>query len=139
MEGFFDSDKFLFKLDEDSGHLMPVHHRELGEKNDNLYEPGVKWSDVALNGVPLEKTFEYEDDITRIKEERIDPNREPKYIMVNSRLSQSLPHVDEVEDKHWVKRLERLYPMNYQEAKKERKSVERYPVKPKGNGPARYL
>lgn len=132
MEGFFDSDKFLFKLDEDSGHLMPVHHRELGEKKDNLYEPRVTWSDVALNGVPLEKTFEYEDDITRIQEERSETREEPKYIMVNSRPSQSLPYSEEVEDKRWVKRLERLYPMNFQEAKKKRKSVERYPVKPKG-------
>ena len=132
MQGFSDSDKFLFKLDEDSGNLMPVHYRELGEKNDNLYGPRVKWSDVALNGVPLEKTFEYEDDIVQLKEERSVPNRGPKYIMVNSRPSQPLPHVEEVEDKHWVKRLERLYPMNYQEAKKKRKSIERYPVKPKG-------
>ena len=57
MEGFSDSDKFIFKL-EDSGNLMPVHHRELGEKNDNLYSPSVKWSDVAINGVPLDQTFE---------------------------------------------------------------------------------
>tara|TARA_A100001015_G_scaffold311963_1_gene416221 strand:+ start:269 stop:1129 length:861 start_codon:yes stop_codon:yes gene_type:complete len=132
MEGFFDSDKFLFKLDEDSGHLMPVHHRELGEKNDNLYEPGVKWSDVALNGVPLEKTFEYEDDITRIKEEKVVSCDKQGVIMVNSRPSQPLPYSEEVEDKRWVKRLERLYPMNFQEAKKKRKSLERYPVKPKG-------
>ena len=131
MQGFSDSDKFLFKLDEDSGHLMPVHHRELGEKNDNLYEPRVKWSDVALNGVPLEKTFEYEDDITRIKEEKVVSCDKQGVIMVNSRPSQPLPYSEEVEDKHWVKRLERLYPMNYQEAKKKRKSIERYPVKPK--------
>ena len=133
MEGFFDSDKFIFKL-EDSGHLMPVHYRELGEKNDNLYSPRVTWSDVAINGVPLEQTFEYEDDITRLLEERSDPNREQKYIMVNSRPSQPLPHVEEIEDmdKQWMKRLERLYPMNFQEAKKKRKSIERYPVKPKG-------
>tara|TARA_B100000902_G_C27161978_1_gene839203 strand:- start:216 stop:1079 length:864 start_codon:yes stop_codon:yes gene_type:complete len=133
MEGFFDSDKFLFKLEEDSGHLMPVHYRELGEKNDNLFSPSVKWSDVAINGVPLEQTFEYEDDITRIQEERSKSSEEQGIIMVNSRVSQSqpLPQFEEVEDKRWVKRLERLYPMNYQEAKKKRKSVERYPVKPK--------
>ena len=131
MEGFFDSDKFLFKLDEDSGHLMPVHHRELGEKNDNLYSPRVTWSDVAINGVPLEQTFEYEDDITRIKEEKDVYCDKQGVIMVNSRPSQPLPYSEEVEDKRWVKRLERLYPMNFQEAKKKRKSVERYPVKPK--------
>ena len=99
MQGFSDSDKFLFKLDEDSGNLMPVHYRELGEKNDNLYEPRVKWSDVALNGVPLEKTFEYEDDITRIKEEKVVSCDKQGVIMVNSRPSQPLPHVEEVEDK----------------------------------------
>lgn len=134
MEGFSDSDKFIFKLDEDSGHLMPVHYRELGEKNDELYSPSVKWSDVAINGVTLEQTFEYEDDIARIREERSESPEEQGIIMVNSRVSQSqsLPQVEEVEDKRWVKRLERLYPMNFKEAKKNRKGVERYPVKPKG-------
>lgn len=134
MEGFSDSHKFLFKLDKDSGYLMPVHYRELGEKNDNLYSPSVKWSDVAINGVPLEQTFEYEDDISRIQEERSDSPEEQGIIMVNSRpsQSQSLPQVEEVEDERWVNRLQRLYPMNFQEAKKKRKSIEKYPVKPKG-------
>ena len=47
---------------------------------------------------------------------------------------QPLPYSEEVEgkDKQLVKRLERLYPMNFQEAKKKRKNIERYPVKPKG-------
>tara|TARA_B100002019_G_C21130386_1_gene527978 strand:- start:10 stop:873 length:864 start_codon:yes stop_codon:yes gene_type:complete len=132
MEGFSDSDKFVFKSDV-SGHLIPVHHRELGEKNDNLYSPRVTWSDVAINGVPLEKTFEYEDDMVQLQEERSDPCEEKKYIIVNSRPSQPLSYSGEVEDmdKQWVKRLERLYPMNFQEAKKKRKSIERYPVKPK--------
>ena len=96
MEGFFDSDKFLFKLDEDSGHLTPVHHRELGEKSGELYEPRVKWSDVALNGVPLEKTFEYEDDITRIKEEKDVSCDKQGVIMVNSRPSQPLIQEEEI-------------------------------------------
>ena len=99
MEGFSDSDKFLFKLDEDSGHLMPVHHRELGEKSDELYSPSVKWSDVAINGVPLEQTFEYEDDMVQLKEERSDPREEKKYIMINSRPPQPPPHVEEIEEK----------------------------------------
>ena len=131
MSGFFDSDKFIFKLDEDSGHLAPHHFRELGEKSGELYSPSVKWSDVALNGVPLEKTFEYEDDIVQLQEERSDHDEEPKYIMVNSRPSQPLIQGEEIDNKRWVKRLERLYPMNFQEAKKKRKSIERYPVKPK--------
>jgi len=133
MEGFSDSHKFAFKS-EDSGHLMPVHYRELGEKSDELYSPRVTWSDVVINGVPLERTFEYEDDIARIQEERSKSPEEQGIIMVNSGISQSqtLPQVEEVEDERWVKRLQRLYPMNFQEAKKKRKSIERYPVKPKG-------
>jgi hypothetical protein len=132
MSGFFDSDKFLFKMDEDSGHLMPVHYRELGEKSGELYSPSVKWADVALNGVSLEQTFKYEDDIVQLQEEKDDSSEGPKYIMVNSRPSQPLIQEEEIDNKRWVKRLERLYPMNFQEAKKKRKSIERYPVKPKG-------
>lgn len=148
MEGFFDSDKFRMRpLVQSTGKdkseigsdgcelLTPVHWRFLGEKKDHLYETlGVRWSDVVINDVPLEKSFEYEDDIIRIEAERSIPSEEQGVIMVNSRPTQPLSIVREVDDKdkRWVKRLERLYPMNFQEAKKKRKSIERYPVKPKG-------
>lgn len=134
MFGFCDSDNFIFKLDEESGHLAPHHFRELGEKTGNLYSPSVKWSDVAINGVSLEKTFEYEDDIVQKQGEKsVVPHtdEEKKYIMVNRRPSQPLIQEEDIDDKRWVKRLERLYPINFQEAKKKRKSIERYPVKPK--------
>jgi hypothetical protein len=129
MENFCDSEKFRFVLDH-SGHLNPVHHRELGEKSGEIYSPRVTWSDVAINGIPLEQTFQYEDDILRLKAEK-DDFGEQDVIMVNSRPSQPLILHEEVEDKRWVKRLENLYPMNFKEAKKERKSIERFPVKPK--------
>ena len=132
MEGFYDSGKFRFEeLTTPGGqkYLTPVHTRELGEKKGELYDPDVSWSDVAINGIPLEKTFQFEDDILRLQGEKDD--QEQEVIMVNSRPSQPLILEEEVEDKRWVKRLERLYPMNFQEAKKKRKSVERYPVKPK--------
>ena len=150
MEGFFDSDKFRMRpLVRSTGpikdkpeigsdgyeHLTPVHWRFLGEKKDHLYETsGVRWSDVVINDVPLEKSFEYEDDIIRIEAERSISSEEQGVIMVNSRPTQPLSIVEEVDDKdkRWVKRLERLYPMNFQEAKKKKKSIERYPVKPKG-------
>ena len=131
MSGFFDSDKFLFKMDEHSGHLMPVHYRELGEKSGELYSPSVKWSDVAINGVSLEQTFAYEDDIFLLQGENSDINEEPKYIMVNSRPSQPLILEEDIEDKRWIRRLEKLSPINFQEAKKKKKSIERFPVKPK--------
>ena len=111
--------------------MTPVHHRDLGEKEDELYSPSVSWADVAINGVPLEQTFQFQDDILHLKNERDDSLPENGVIMVNSRPSQPLILEEEVEDKRWVRRLERLYPMNFQEAKKKRKSVERYPVKPK--------
>jgi hypothetical protein len=130
MENFCDSEKFRFVLDH-SGHLNPVHHRELGEKDGQLFPSGVAWSDVVINGVPLEETFQYEDDIVRIQEVK-DDFGEQDVIMVNSRLTQSIPVVEEVENKRWEKRLEKLYPMNFQEAKKKRKSIERFPVKSKG-------
>ena len=137
MEGFFDSDKFRFEeLETPSGkkYITPAHWRDLGEKSGGLYSPRVKWSDVAINGVPLEQTFEFEDDILRLQEEKDDSQKEKGIIMVNSRPVQPPTHYEEVEgkDNRWVNRLERLYPMNFQEAKKKRKSIERYPVKPKG-------
>ena len=127
MENFCDSEKFRFVLDH-SEHLNPVHHRELGEKDGQLYSPSVTWSDVVIDGVPLEKTFEYEDDITRLQGEKDDSLGEKGVIIVNSRPSQPLPYTEEVEDKRWVKRLEKLTPINFQESKKKRKSIERYPV-----------
>ena len=135
MEGFCDSGKFTLEEVEDTGghkYVTPVHWRDLGEKKGELYPPRVSWSDVAINGVPLEKTFVFEDDILRLQEEKDD--REQGKIMVNSRPVQPPTCYEEVEDKdkRWVRRLEKLYPMNFQEAKKKRKSIERFPVKPKG-------
>ena len=131
MENFCDSEKFRFSLDH-SGHLIPQHHRELGEKDGHLYSPSVTWSSVAIDGVPLEKSFEYEDDILRIREEKDYSSEKQDVIIVNNRPPQPLTIHQEVEDKRWVKRLEKLYPMDFQEAKKKKKSIERYPVKPKG-------
>ena len=121
-------------VDEGGGtYLTPVHWRFLGDKgeDEHLYESNPRWSDVVINGVPLEKTFQYEDDIVQLQEEKDDSSGKG-IIIVNSRPSQPLIQEEEVEDKQWVRRLEKLYPMNFQEAKKKRKSIERYPVKPKG-------
>ena len=117
MENFCDSDKFRFAIDH-STHLTPQHHRELGEKNGLLYSPSVSWSSVVIDGVSLEKTFQFEDDILRIREEKDCSSEKQDVIIVNSRPSQLFTLHEEVEDKRWIKRLEKLYPMNYQEAKK---------------------
>ena len=134
MDSFRDSGSFRFEELTTAGgqtYLTPVHNRELGKKESELYSPSVSWSDVTRNGIPLEQTFQYQDDILRLENERDDSLPETDTIMVNSRPSQPLILEEDIEDKRWVKRLEKLYPMNYQEAKKKRKSVERYPVKPK--------
>ena len=134
MDSFRDSGSFRFEELTTAGgqtYLTPVHNRELGKKESELYSPSVSWSDVTRNGIPLEQTFQYQDDILRLENERDDSLPETDTIMVNSRPSQPLILEEDIEDKRWVKRLEKLYPMNYREAKKKRKSVERYPVKPK--------
>jgi hypothetical protein len=134
MEGFYDSDKFQFvEVDFDGvKHLAPVHYRELGEKEGGLYSKKVSWSDVVINAVPLEKTFEFEDD---------QPIYEKEYsgtgiIIVNERKMKPILSEDEGDyqyKKKWMNRLSKIVegPINLPEAKKKRKSVERYPVKPK--------
>jgi len=137
MEYFCDGGKFHFEeLGTSSGlkYLTPAHWRDLGEKSGDLYSSQVSWSDVAINGVPLEKTFEFEDDILRLKAEKDASSSEKGVIVVNSRPPQPFTIHEEVEDKdkRWMRRLRKLYPMNFREAKKKRKSIERFPVKPKG-------
>ena len=129
MEGFFDSESFRFEELSTSGgqtYMTPVHQRDLGEKEDELYSPSVSWADVAINGVSLEQTFQFQDDILKLKNERVDSLQENGIIMVNSRPYQPLILEEDIDDKRWIRRLEKLYPMNFQKAKKKR-----YPVKTK--------
>ena len=68
MSRFFDSNMFTFGTVQErgGGRLQPLHFRDLGEKKDELYDESISWNDVVINGVPLEKTFEYEDEISQI-------------------------------------------------------------------------
>jgi hypothetical protein len=132
---FFDSDKFMFVMMED-GHLSPVHYRELGEKEGNLYSKSVTWSDVAINNVPLEQTFKYEDEITHA-EDSIDTT-EKGVIIVNERLVNPIINDDDEnpsihQAKKWMKRLEKaaLNPISLPEAKMKKKGPQRFLVKPK--------
>jgi hypothetical protein len=134
MESFCDGGNFRsveMETPEGVKYSAPAHWRDLGEKSGGLYSPRVSWSDVIINGVPLEKTFEFEDDILRIKEEKDNSPSGASVIVVNSRQCQKPKYYEGVEEKRWVRRLEKLYPMNFREAKKKRKSIERFPVKPK--------
>ncbi len=148
---FCDSDKFRFiEIDvqgEESGynsgkHLIPVHYRELGEKEGLTYAKKVSWSDVVINGVPLEKSFEYEDQILDIIAEK-ESIGDSGFIIVNERKNKVSSQTDlddydskdyTSEQKRWLNRLKRLGldPFNFKEAKKKKKKSQgRFPVKPK--------
>ena len=130
---FCDSDKFKFvEMDihgKDSGytsgkHLIPVHYRELGQKDGHMYDKKVSWSDVVINGVSLEKSFEYEDQILDVIAEK-DSFGDPGIIIVNERRGSSKNSNDicdfsvsdnyRTEQKRWMNRLKRLGldPFNY--------------------------
>ena len=140
MESFYDADKFEFVEMEKDGKtfVAPIHYRELGEKENRLYSKKVTWSDVVIHNVPLEKTFEFEDSIPEY--EPISDKKNLGIIIVNERKNQEmLPLPTEEKDesrdykKKWMNRLEKmtLNPITLPEAKKKRKSVAKYPVKPK--------
>lgn len=153
---FRDSDMFKFvEMDVDgqesrydSGkHLIPVHYRELGSKEGLTYDKGVSWSDVVINGVPLEKSYEYDYQILDIKWQNLVADYLSHggtgFIVVNERNNKVSPQPDyddydsndyKSEQKRWMNRLKRLGldPFNYREAKKKKKKSQgRFPVKPK--------
>ena len=147
---FCDSDKFRFVeldvQDEESGydsgkHLVPIHYRDLGEKDGHLYNKKVSWCDIVINGVPLEKSFEYEDQIQDIMSEK-KSFEDSGFIIVNERRGSSEKSNDVYDlsvsddyrtEQRWLKRMKLLgyHPFNYREAKKGKKSQGKYPVKPK--------
>jgi hypothetical protein len=137
MASFFDADKFAF-IEMADGHKIPVHYRELGEKEGHLYPKAVSWADATINNVPLEQTFQFEDEISHIEETFDNADDSVKgVIIVNERSS---PYIisgnDEdstIQKKKWMNRLEKmtLTPLSLPEAKKKKKGHERYPVKPK--------
>ena len=138
MTSFCDSEKFKFvEMDFDGKHITPVHYRDLGEKEGQgqLYSKRVSWSDVVIHNVPLEKSFEFQDSRT-IYEEGDKEYSQNGTIFVNEREVKPIIPDDE-DDYHYEKRwMNRLYkivkgPVNLPQAKKKRKSIERYPVKPK--------
>jgi hypothetical protein len=131
MTKFFDSGKFVFE------DMKPIHYRELGEKENNLYRKNVTWADVAINGVPLEKSFEYEDTISQLKESSVSVWPEESIIMNGRDYQYELPVEDDdyslYEGGRWMNRMKKitLIPISLPEAKKKKKTKERYPVKPK--------
>ena len=105
---FSDSDKFRWSTDSYEG---PVHHRDLGEKDGYLYSKSVRWADVALDGVGLEQTFEYEDQIMQL-EQSSDSNSPRGRIIVNGKENvdndETSVSVD-VRGETWIKRLGQIH------------------------------
>ena len=56
------SDSHKFRTEVLWGQLHPVHHRDLGVKAGDIY-PGKKWSDVAIDGVSLDDTIHWDNEI----------------------------------------------------------------------------
>lgn len=137
MSVFYDSGKFTFvKMKDGSGrdHLEPIHYRDLGDKYSNMYNKDIMWSDVVINGVPLEKTFQFENE--NIQESTTD-NDQKSFIIVNERENkESLPSYNEKYSKYdikWQNRIEKLSlnPISLPEAKRKDDKQGKYPVKPK--------
>jgi hypothetical protein len=141
MSSFFDSDKFMFVMMDD-GHLAPVHYRELGSKEGNLYSKKVSWADVTVNNVPLEQTFRYEDEISHV-ENSVD-NTDKGHIIVNERRVSDLNDDDDDgpaihQKKKWMNRLDKvtMVPVTLPQAKKKKRGHQRFPVKPKSKNEVR--
>ena len=134
MSGFFDSDKFMFVAQED-GFLAPIHYRELGEKDGHIYAK-VSWADATINNVPLDQTFQYENEIEQVMNVcNTESNCKSNCVIVNERQTS---HINmEIDDAHiqkkWLNRLDKLtlQPMTLPQAKKKKNGPKRFPVKPK--------
>ena len=114
--------------------ISPFHHRELGEKNETtgLYPKRVKWADIVINNVPLEKTYEYEEKFHDIRVPLYNPPE--REIMINERfISKDYDDYDDYDpSEKWINRMNKIVttPMTYKDAKKKKKKI-KYPVKPK--------
>ena len=84
---FSDSNKFEF-VDRD-GEVCVVHSRMLGAKDGPLYGSGVSWADVVINGVPLDKTCQYEYEIS-IAHSIVSTNTDRGSIVINHRIGLNL-------------------------------------------------
>lgn len=60
------SDSHKFRTEVLWEQLHPVHHRDLGEKEGEIY-PKKKWSDVAIDGVSLDDTIHWDNEIDYVK------------------------------------------------------------------------
>ena len=126
-------DSHLFDFVDIDGVVVPVHRRELGEKEGHLYSKKVTWADVAWDGVGLDKTMFYENEIEVIQGQK-DPREdyERGVIVVNERNVQHPIDDDEELDTQMLRRIRnmKLGPLTFKEAKKKKPSKNKRCSKP---------
>ena len=125
-------DSHLFDFVDVDGVVIPVHRRELGEKEGHLYKK-VTWADVAWDGVGLDRTIFYENEIDELqgqKDQREDHER--GVIVVNERHVQHPIDGDEDLDTQMLRRIRnmKLGPLTFKEAKKKKPSKNKRCSKP---------
>lgn len=127
------NDSHLFDFVDIDGVIVPVHRRELGEKEGHLYSKKVTWADVAWDGVGLDKTMFYENEIEVIQGQK-DTHEDCKrgFIIVNERNVQHPIYDDEELDTQMLRRIRnmKLGPLTFKEAKKKKPSKNKRCSKP---------
>lgn len=126
-------DSHLFDFVDIDGVIVPVHRRELGEKEGHLYSKKVTWADVAWDGVGLDETISYENKIEELqsqKDTRDDCER--GVIIINERGVQQPMLDDEELDTQMLRRIRnmKLGPLTFKEAKKKKPSKNKRCSKP---------
>ena len=130
LKGFSDGDKFA--IVHEWGVPVAIHYRDLGDKVGSVY-PRARWSDVTIHNVPLETTFEYQDQIYMIEDkihESIHIGDDLDSMVINSRdkFGYSLSSVESF-DKAKMYDGDRLF--TYRKRQGLKKRSKKYPTKPK--------
>ena len=122
--------KMFHVISSEDDYNYAVHHRDLGEKEGEMYV-GALWSDVTINGVPLDDTLDLEIQDKAIESMNSFQERGSE-IIVNDRkvnasvLISSSEHgmVDKYNSKYRVKKIKK-YPTKpiYHQIDKEHKEV----------------
>ena len=128
--GFSDQGKFAVHNSWDRPTV--IHHRELGRKYGNIY-PKATWADVTIKNVPLDITFQWEDEIEEIKLiSYLSFIDEVKDILINSReKSPKIILTNQVFFRKEIPGEGKLY--SFRKRKGTKKTNNKYPTKPKKN------
>lgn len=114
-----------FTLAEPNGYLQVVYSKELGEKRGGLYDKGT-WSDVLMNGVPLDTILDLE-----LQDKFIDYknnySEESEQIIINDRNVDSSVQLSESQHQYLMGNTCGKYSRKRKIPKKTHK---KYPTKP---------